>query len=74
MLGRERVDLLSALLGTMEPERRALVMAFELDKLPMTDAAALFGISLNTAWNRLRLGREDLRAAWRKIGTKGRKS
>ncbi len=67
MLAGEREALLSALLARLEPRRRAVVVAYELDGLAMVEVAAAQRIPLNTAWNRLRLGREDLRAAARKV-------
>ncbi len=38
----------------------------------MADVAAAFAIPLNTAWNRLRLAREDLREAWERHEKKRR--
>ena len=67
MVAAERAALLSALLARLEPRRRAVVVAYELDGLAMVEVAAAQRIPLNTAWNRLRLGREDLRAAARKV-------
>ena len=46
---------------------RAVVVAYELERVAMAEVAAAQRIPLNTAWNRLRLGREDLRAAARKV-------
>lgn len=58
--------LLVQLLESIDPQRRAVVIAHEVEGAPMADVAAALSISINTAWNRLRLGREDLRAAWRR--------
>lgn len=71
MVAAERAALLSALLDRLEPHRRAAVVAYELDGLAMVEVAAAQRIPLNTAWNRLRLGREDLRAAARKVTNAG---
>lgn len=43
------------------PSAWAVVVAYELDDLPMERVAALLGICKNTAWNQLRLGRAALR-------------
>jgi RNA polymerase sigma-70 factor (ECF subfamily) len=44
------------------PAMHAVIVAYELEEMSMADVAALLGISINTAWNRLRLGRQALRA------------
>ena len=61
---RETTLILFELVDTLCPERRDVVVAYEVEGIPMSDVARAQGISLNTAWNRLRLGREDLRSAW----------
>jgi RNA polymerase sigma factor (sigma-70 family) len=66
-LAREREALLSALLEHIEPERRAFVVAHELEGVAMADLAVELQIPVSTAWTRLRLAREDLRAAWRRV-------
>ena len=71
MLEQEQLGLLSMLLAGLETHRRAVVVAYELEELPMAEVATLLDIPLNTAWNRLRLGRDDLRAAWRRLVCKG---
>lgn len=63
LLGRERTALLGRLLAALEPRRRSVVVAYELEGVAMVDIAAALSIPENTAWNRLRLGREDLREA-----------
>lgn len=67
MVEGERRELLFELLATLEPGRRAVIVAYELEGVEMKDIAAGMSIPLNTAWNRLRLAREDLRAAWRRL-------
>lgn len=62
VISREREHLLATLLDRLEPHRRAVVVAYELDGVAMVDVAAALAIPVNTAWNRLRLGRADLRA------------
>lgn len=62
---------LHRVLESIEPERRAVIVAYELEGTPMSDVATRFGIPVNTAWNRLRLAREDIRAAWGGRGRRG---
>lgn len=59
----ERDARLHEALETLDPERRAVVVAYELLGTPMAEVAVLLRVPLNTAWNRLRLARADLRAA-----------
>lgn len=70
LIDQERKELLLRLLACLEPHRRAVVIAYELEGIPMAEVAAALSIPVNTAWNRLRLGREDLRAAWRRMSRK----
>lgn len=57
----EEIALLRSLLGSLRAERREVLVAYELDGLSMAEVAAALRIPLNTAWNRLRLARADLR-------------
>ncbi len=68
----QRKVILMELLEHLEPQRRAVIVAYELEGIPMADVAAAFSISVNTAWNRLRLAREDLREAWDRMEKKRR--
>lgn len=65
------LSLLFELLSALEASCRAVVVAYELEEMEMVDVAATLGIPVNTAWNRLRRGRADLRAAWRRKGASG---
>ena len=67
LIGHEQQALLQRLLARLEPRRRAVVVAYELEHIPMGDIAAHLSIPLNTAWNRLRLGRGDLCATWKRM-------
>ncbi|WP_437573537.1 hypothetical protein [Sorangium sp. So ce887] len=51
------------MLGTIAPERRILLVLHEAYEVPIVDVARALGINYNTATNRLRLAREDYRAA-----------
>ena len=70
LIDHERKVLLNKLLDCLEPHRRAVVVAYELEGVAMADVAAALSIPVNTAWNRLRLGREDLRAAWKRVAAR----
>lgn len=65
----ERHALLARLLARLEPGRRAVLVAYDLGEAPMREVAAVFGIPVNTAWNRRRLALGELRAAWRRALT-----
>ncbi|WP_437800146.1 RNA polymerase sigma factor [Sorangium sp. So ce693] len=60
---RERLELAIAVLGTIAPERRILLVLHEAFDVPVVEIARMLGINYNTACNRLRLAREDYRAA-----------
>jgi DNA-directed RNA polymerase specialized sigma24 family protein len=51
-----------SLLRESAPAVHAVVAAHDLDELPIGRVAALLGITESTAWNRLHLGRQALRA------------
>jgi RNA polymerase sigma-70 factor (ECF subfamily) len=55
--------LLFAALESIDVERRAVFILFELDECPMQEIAASLSIPLNTAYSRLRLAREEFQAA-----------
>lgn len=61
---REFLDLLEAI----EPGRRAVLVMHVLDELPMSEIARALRMPVGTAYNRLRLARQELRDAF------GRKS
>lgn len=58
-----------ALLRQAAPDDHAVVLAYELDELPMNEVAALLGIRMNTAWSRLRRGRAALRAHFQRAAS-----
>lgn len=59
----QRAHVLS-LLDRTTSERRAVLTAYDLEDLEMSEVARALAIPVNTAWNRRRLGLLDLRAAW----------
>jgi RNA polymerase sigma factor (sigma-70 family) len=60
----EQRALLAELLASTSADRRAVVVAYKIEETPMDEVARSLRIPVNTAWNRLRLGLRDLRAAW----------
>ncbi len=71
LLAEERKACLYRALERMEPARRAVVVAYELWGVAMADVAIMLAIPVNTAWNRLRLARQDIRAAFRREDGEG---
>lgn len=67
LIDAERNQLLLALLSTLEARRRAVIVAYEIEGIPMVEVAAALAIPVNTAWNRLRLAKEDLRMRWTRM-------
>jgi RNA polymerase sigma-70 factor, ECF subfamily len=47
----------------LDLDRRAIIVLHDVDEVPVPEIATALGIPLNTAYSRLRLGREELRAA-----------
>lgn len=64
---REESELVHAALATLDMDRRAVLVGFEIEGVPMKDLAEAFGIPLNTAYSRLRLAREEFTAAVRRL-------
>jgi RNA polymerase sigma-70 factor (ECF subfamily) len=62
----ERRALLFAALAALSEEQRAVVVMHEIDGISVPEIAAAFDIPLNTAYSRLRLGREELARAVRR--------
>lgn len=68
LIERERSEHLLRLVAGIEPGRRGVLVAYVLEEMPMAEVAAALRIPVNTAWNRLRLAREELRAVWARVG------
>lgn len=71
LAARDERALLAAALETVHLERRAVLVAHETDEIPMKDVAASLEIPLNTAYSRLRVGREELARAFGRLSAKG---
>jgi len=63
----EQAELVHAALQKVALEQRAVLVLHELDGCPIPEVATTLGLSLNTAYSRLRLGREAFRTAFRRL-------
>lgn len=63
----EESMLVQKALSRIDLDRRAVLVAFEIDGTPMKEIADAIGIPLNTAYSRLRIGREELTAEIKRL-------
>jgi RNA polymerase sigma-70 factor (ECF subfamily) len=68
---REARDLLLAALARVPLEQRAVVVLHDLDGLAAPDIAVALELPPNTVYSRLRLGREKLAAAVKRLRARG---
>lgn len=66
----DEARLVWAALQAIDFDRRTVLVAFEMDEIPMKVVAEAAGIPLFTAYSRLRLAREDFRAAVERLNKK----
>lgn len=66
---REQAALVHGALLQVRLEQRAVLVLHELDGYPIPEVAITLGLTLNTAYSRLRLGREAFRTAFRRLAT-----
>ncbi|MBN9164970.1 MAG: RNA polymerase sigma factor [Myxococcales bacterium] len=59
----ETVRLLEAILDSLDPEKRAVLVLVELEGKPLIEIAEILEINVNTVSSRLRLAREAVEAA-----------
>lgn len=59
--------LLLAALDAVEIDRRAVLILHDIDEVPVPAIAEALGIPVGTAYSRLRLGREELATALRRL-------
>jgi len=71
LISAEDTARVEAALREVPLERRAILMLHEIDGHSIPEVAEALKIPLNTAYSRLRLGRADLAAAYRKLESKG---
>lgn len=67
LIARQNTQHLADALDALPAHHRQFLLAYEVDKMPIADLANQHGIPLNTAWNRLRLARQALRAASKEL-------
>lgn len=60
-------DLVLRLVETLEPDRRTVYVLHELEGVPIPDVARELKIAEGTAWNRLRLAKQDMQAAYKRF-------
>lgn len=70
-LRRRRAEL-DAVLDELDDDKRAVVVLFEIEQLPMDEVAAAVGCPVQTAYSRLYKAREQMRSAVRRRRLRGR--
>jgi RNA polymerase sigma-70 factor, ECF subfamily len=60
---KQNTERVHAAIQKIPEERRAVFILAELDEVAMPEIATALGIPVNTAYSKLRLAREDFRAA-----------
>lgn len=70
LIDREKQRLVLEALDSLDADRREVFVLHELEECPVPEVAQTLGIPLNTAYSRLRLGREEFAAAVRRIRLK----
>jgi RNA polymerase sigma-70 factor, ECF subfamily len=63
----ERAEVVDALLASLDPQRRVMLVMHDMLDIPVVDIARELQINENTGQNRLRLAREDFRAAVKRL-------
>jgi RNA polymerase sigma-70 factor (ECF subfamily) len=64
---RQAKELVQELLDKLDPARRAMLVAVEIEELSVPEAAEALVVPLNTAYSRLRLARRDFEQALRRM-------
>jgi RNA polymerase sigma-70 factor, ECF subfamily len=67
LAGSQARTLLMRALDVLDIDRRVVLVMHDLDEVPMPEIASTLDIPLNTAYSRLRLAREDVVAAVRRL-------
>lgn len=64
---REARATLDRILDSLDDDRRAVFVLFEIEELPMTEVAFAVGCPLQTAYSRLHAARRDVEAAMHRL-------
>jgi RNA polymerase sigma-70 factor, ECF subfamily len=64
---KQDAELVAEALNAIDLERRAVLIAFEIDESPMKDVADALQIPLQTAYSRLRVAREEFAVTVRRL-------
>lgn len=67
MARREEAELVHGALQKVPLDQRAVLVLHELDGFSVPEIATTLGLSVNTAYSRLRLGREAFRTSFRRL-------
>jgi RNA polymerase sigma-70 factor (ECF subfamily) len=67
LAARDRRALVEAALEHVDLDRRAVLLLHDLQETPMAEVAAMLDVPLPTAYSRLRVAREELVAAARRL-------
>ncbi|WP_437589487.1 RNA polymerase sigma factor [Sorangium sp. So ce1000] len=68
----ERAEVIDSLLAGLDAQRRVMLVMHDMLDIPVVDIARELQINENTGQNRLRLAREDFRAAVKRLGAEQR--
>ena len=63
----ETAELLRRALDALSLDTRAVLVAYEIDEIPMKEITDALGIPLHTGYSRLRIGRQQCAAAVRRL-------
>lgn len=66
MISEEAKALVLQLIDTIEPTRRAVFIAYELEQKSMLEIAELLNIPMSTGWSKLQQARKDFTEALRR--------
>ncbi|WP_437334294.1 RNA polymerase sigma factor [Sorangium sp. So ce394] len=72
MEATERAEVIDLLLASLVPQRRVMLVMHDMLDIPVVEIARELQINENTAQNRLRLAREDFRAAVKRLAPEQR--
>lgn len=70
-IARRRAERIHRALDTLDPERRAVFVMYEMEAIGGPEIAEALGIPINTVYSRLRVARERFRRAIEALRTEG---